>query len=118
MPFPTFLGLIPKQPFQGSLELLFLSGFAGNLASDRMNEIRNDKVKVKFLLAINRNFTIFKFKGDLVELYNIQRRPGEMKMKLSRTMRAKVKATSNQCMESYYSGNSMSKSQNGLLLCV
>ena len=29
--------------------MLFISGFAGDLDSNRMNDIRNEKVKVKFL---------------------------------------------------------------------
>ena len=46
--FQTFGGFMPNNPFQGILNFWFLSGFAGELDSDRLNEIRNEKVKVIF----------------------------------------------------------------------
>ena len=40
-----------NQQFHGILELLLHLGYAGDLASDRMNELRNEKVKVELLFC-------------------------------------------------------------------
>ena len=63
----SFGGFNPNNLYQGILNFLFLSGFAGELDSDRMNELRNEKVKVKFFLSKNKFFLAIKrnFTGGL-----------------------------------------------------
>ena len=60
------MGLIPKQQFHGFMILLFHLGYAGHLASDRMNELRNEKVKVEFnnFFPLTGRFSFTICKGD------------------------------------------------------